>query len=147
MKYLRQTVVDCFVSCIPATTTKQQLRVVSLPKGMHMSYQPAKVKQAEATYLSLFMEHAPAQPLDGPLSIMLEFHFPLKKTERKVDKDRGWVFRDTRPDIENLTKLFIDAIAPRYFVDDARICEMTIRKYRAQQTGVRLQISRLLYVE
>jgi len=112
-----------------------------------MAFQPYSVKKAESTYLALFLDAAPNVPLDGPLSVLVEFHFPFRKTEKKRALDRGWGFIDTRPDVENLAKLFIDAIAPRYFVDDARISEMCIRKFRSSRTGVRLRIHRLLYLD
>lgn len=132
--------VDAWVPCIPPNATKQAARVVRLRNGQRICFQPKRVKDAESSLLSLLSAHAPETPIDVPCSVMLELVYPWRKTEPHKETCKGFKWRHVRPDLGNLEKLVIDAIAPRFFVDDALIVESRNRKLWGSEPGIHLAI-------
>jgi len=61
--------------------------------------------------------HWKIPPLSGPLRLDLTFH--LQKT-KGVPKGRIWPC--VRPDLDNYTKAFLDAVQGIVFKDDGQIC-------------------------
>lgn len=66
----------------------------------------------------------PSEPLDGPLSLDVEFIFPRPK-----DLKKSQVLKWTKPDLDNASKAVWDALTEAgWWVDDARVSEATSRK-------------------
>ena len=134
---------DQFVACVPPTCTKQSCRVVRLPSGRVRSYQPARVRKAETTILSLFLPYAPAEPYTGPLGVQVVLVYPWRKSESKKNQQAGRKWKCTRPDLDNLAKLILDAMAPRFFRDDAEVCSISSSKQWGSKPGIRFKIAKL----
>ena len=68
-------------------------------------------------------------PLGGPLSLDVEFRFPMPKARPKAARDVGRAWRTATPDLDKLVRAVFDALtASGLIVDDARICEVSARK-------------------
>ena len=139
----RRLLFEKWVSCIPPRTTKQHVRVVRSRDGRVRSYQPAEVKKAEKAVLGLFLPFAPRRPFIGPLSIALIVTYPWRKGEPKRNRRAGRAWKPTKPDIDNSGKLIADALAPKFFVDDAQICHIDYRKQWGDESGIGLKIYKL----
>ncbi len=138
-----EKIFDRWINCIPPRTTKQHLRIVRNINGQTRAFQPAKVKQAEESILDLFLPYAPPTPLTGPLKVELTLVYPWRKAEPKKNRQGRRRWKDTRPDLDNSGKLIIDAIAPKFFIDDAQICSMDYQKFWGDTPGIGLKIYQL----
>jgi len=88
-------------------------------------YTPKETRQAEEDFIRQSAEHKPKKPLEGSLGVMLWFY--KKKPKSYPKKVTQWT---TKPDIDNLTKLALDAMNGLFYHDDAQIIELyVVKKY------------------
>ncbi len=144
MSKYEKKVFDQWITCIPPRTTKQHARVVRDKSGQVRAFQPAKVKHVEDSILGIFLPYAPPAPLSGPLKTELILIYPWRQSEPKKNRQGRRRWKDTRPDLDNSGKLIIDALAPKFFVDDAQICSMVYTKLWGDIPGIGLKIYQLL---
>lgn len=68
--------------------------------------------------------------LDGPLSLIVEFRFPMPASRRKADRARGRIPKTSAPDTSKLVRLIEDSLqAGGLIVDDARIVDLHAHKH------------------
>lgn len=81
------------------------------------------IKAARRFYLSEIGPEAPKTPFKGPISVSVEFYYPIK------DKRKKGQFKTSRPDCDNLVKLLLDCMTQlRFWDDDAQIAILRIMK-------------------
>lgn len=71
---------------------------------------------------------AGADPLDGPLVLLVDFRMPMPASRRKADRERGWKWADRQPDLDKLVRSTLDGLtAGGMIVDDARVVSIDAR--------------------
>jgi Holliday junction resolvase RusA-like endonuclease len=93
-------------------------------------------------------------PIEGPICLAVEFHFTRPKNHFQIRrgelagvKAAAPLWKEAKPDIDNLLKAVMDALTQvGAWRDDAQVCETVVRKkfcelYQAQ--GAQITISRL----
>ena len=116
------------LNCPPPTTTAQMKRV-RVVRGKPRFFHGAKMQRDAATWAVLLRPHAPLEPRTGPLSLEIDFVYPHTRTSAKTPA-MSW--KSTRPDVDGAVKHFIDSMSKvGFFVDDAQIAELTIRKWHS----------------
>ena len=85
----------------------------------------------KATVRLAFQQAYQGPPLTGPLRCSLVFVLPRPKNMiwKKRPMPRAW--HDKKPDRDNLDKAVMDALKGIAWIDDAQVCDGTIRKYIA----------------
>ena len=74
-------------------------------------------------------------PLDGPLTLGIEFRFPMPASRSKRVRDYGWAAKTTAPDLSKLVRCVEDGLqAGGLIVDDARITEY-VAVHKIETTG------------
>lgn len=59
---------------------------------------------------------------DCPLRLDVEFRFIMPKSRKKADRDRGWAYKVTKPDLDKLVRAIGDALeASGVITSDAQI--------------------------
>ena len=86
-----------------------------------------KTRVDEALFAAHAHGHRPAAPLEGPLAVELLFVFVPAKDKRKR-AHAGELAHVIRPDVDNLSKLALDAMNGVFWVDDTQIVSLTARK-------------------
>lgn len=70
-----------------------------------------------------------AAPLDGPLTAVIEFRFPMPTSRPKRVRAQGTVAKITAPDIDKLVRSIFDGLqAAALITDDSRIHTVTATK-------------------
>ena len=133
-----ERIVNAFVACDPPTATSQQKGITMIGGKPHI-YTKARIKQAKNDLAAMFAEHLPAEPLTGPVSVVIEFRCRHPKSHSQ-GRQRLEEPKPTAPDLDNLEKLLIDAIAPRAFVNDSQVAIKSSRKYWSPNPGITLEI-------
>ena len=111
----------------PPTATAQQRR----HDKSGASYLPPSARRAAALLLAVFEAHAPAASLTGPLSVSLLWTFPGAEVAPKT----------TRPDLDNLAKLALDAATKAgYWRDDAQIVHLETAKFVGPLPGLAFRV-------
>ena len=101
--------------------------------GRNGAYTPHRTVQAEANIKTFVAtHHCIKEPLPYPLEVDITFFFKNRKEEYHV----------SRPDLDNLCKLVLDALGPKIntylgvrtqqkgvlFNDDAQVCKLNLEK-------------------
>lgn len=135
--------ITVFIPCLPPTATSQ-MKGVRVVNGRPHFFKRKTVQQAENSLWALLHPHAPAQPLDGPLCLVLRFYWPWRKSERKSRIKAFSVYPiETRPDVENVAKGLIDVMTTlRFWNDDAQLSSLSISKAWSDQPGISLCLAR-----
>lgn len=113
----------------------------SFKKGRTHGYTPEET-DAHAKALAWYMgAHRPSVPLVGPVGLVAVFRWPWRKAEPKKNRDKGWMWKDTEPDPDNLLKQLADVLEGVGFVrNDSQIAWPTVRKLWTPQGGVDVRI-------
>lgn len=109
-------------------------RMVEMAKG-HAPWRAAVAAAAR--------DVAPDVPLDGPLTLDVEFRFPMPKSRARRLRDAGRAPKTTAPDLDKLVRAVGDALtAGGLITDDARITEVHASKVEVVGwTGATIRIT------
>ena len=141
---MKQTII---IPCIPPTSTSQQ-KGACIVGGKHIRFfKKAKVAQAENSLVSLLStakreQMSGASFQSGPLAVNITLVFPYLKRDKKADIAAGaHVWIDTRPDLDNLCKMLLDAMTTcAYWHDDSQVADLRLTKRRGPITGITITI-------
>lgn len=121
----------------PPTATAQEQKTTTVG-GMIRKYDPPKAKAAKKLLQEALREHRPDHPLDGPLSLYVEWRFPTGRSH----KDGEW--KITRPDTDNLQKGLKDCMTREgFWVDDSRVCAEIVKKTWSAMPGIYIEVEPL----
>ena len=83
-------------------------------------------------------------PLDGPISMALEFYMPRPKS---LKKGVSYPIKARSGDIDKLARAVLDALTSIFYTDDSQVVDLSVNKYWAmtgddsQPPGVFVEIS------
>lgn len=102
--------------------------------GGHVTfYTKQKVKDALEEYREKLQPYKLPKPLQGALQVNVRFYY----------KGKG-VWKDTRPDLDNMVKLLLDAMTQEgFWEDDGQIVMLSMAKMYGEDDGVEIGITRL----
>ena len=104
---------------IPAGTA-QQKRYDGRSKRFFKS---KTLQQTEDAYMSQLFEYRPQQPLQGAVSLHIEFMYSIK------DKKKKGKWKTSKPDVDNVAKLLIDCMTRcGFWVDDSQVVILRLAK-------------------
>ena len=124
----------------PPTATSQA-KGICLIKGKPRMFNKKNVTAAKNTLAARFAQWRPAMQYDFPVHVKVFFVFGHPTSHRKAVRETT-IPKPKRPDLDNLVKLFLDAISPMYFKDDNIVVELTVGKYWGPRPGIMLEIWR-----
>lgn len=101
-------------------------------------YTPKETREAEDSFMQQAIKQKPETPLEGALSIRIKFYKIKPKSMSK--KVIHWT---TKPDLDNLVKLVIDALNKVFFQDDAQIIEISASKEYDQTPRTEVEIRKI----
>ena len=125
---------EFFLKMYPPTVTAQEHKV-RVVRGRPMFYDTPRLKEARSTFESLLLPHKPAQPLEGPVSLYVEWRFATRSHKEGT-------YRVTRPDTDNLQKLLKDCMTHTgFWNDDAQVCrEEVVKRWSKETPGISIKV-------
>ena len=109
-----------------------------------IAYTPAETRNYEATIRVLAQQAmAGRPPIDGPVSVIVQAHLPIPKSWTKKKGaawQRGDIYPDKRPDLDNIVKAVTDACNGVVFSDDSAICFLWAEKHYGLLPHVSVQV-------
>lgn len=104
-----------------------------------------KADKLKATYVCILKRYTPETPMDGYLRLDLVITFPYKaKHKAKKFDNYEYILRNTAPDVDNASKIFIDALEEAGIVhNDSRFCRIVTEKRFGPNPGVQFRISHM----
>ena len=92
-------------------------------------------RKAMATWQAVLEQYKPAEPLKGPVRLVIEFYF-TGKHEVRGNHD-ATMYRTSKPDLDNLLKGMLDICTKlAYWQDDAQIVSIHAEKCTSGLPGV-----------
>lgn len=82
--------------------------------------------------IALCARQAGVELLEGPVFLSLDCFWSSRKPDLKHNR-RGVEWMDKRPDIDNILKVYLDALQGIAFIDDGQVVHTEARKFRAEQ--------------
>lgn len=126
---------DFFLDLVPPTVTHQQKRVANVG-GRLRFYEPERLTAARQLFTLHLLPHRPPVPFTGPVRLYVRWCFPRGRHKP------GW--KTTRPDTDNLTKLFKDCMtAAGFWKDDALVCVEHVEKVWSDRPGIFVRVEGL----
>jgi Holliday junction resolvase RusA-like endonuclease len=95
------------------------------------------------------MQNAPDSPWEGPLSLRLAFYFPRPTshfgTGKNADRLKASApkHHTKRPDADNLAKLVKDAMNGVFYLDDAQVVRLRVKKEYSRTPRTFVMLRRL----
>ena len=117
------------------TRTHQEKRIV-IRKGKPQVYEDADLKEARAKYEAHLARFAPEKPMTGPVELHVVWCFPVNRKHKIAGEPKV-----TRPDTDNLIKLFKDCMTRTgFWVDDAQVYREINEKYYSSTEGIFVEV-------
>lgn len=140
------TQIEFFAEGIP----KGQPRPKAFARNGHAAvYDPGTAEGWKDCIRSAARRHRPAQPLQGPIRMSMQFFMPRPKAHYRTGKHAGVLREDAphwhiaKPDLDNLQKAVLDALKDiGMFADDAQWCVSgaITKTYASDRHGVMVEI-------
>lgn len=139
--------IEFTLDVIPPLSTAQsgkRTRVIKSKYGRMFAgmFKTKKCLAVDHLYLTHLKPHIPSRPLTGDLRLDAVFYYPYRKSEKKSIVRAGLVVpKNTKPDFDNLSKQFTDALTTIGIIeDDAKIFDGRIRKFYASAPKITVEI-------
>jgi Holliday junction resolvase RusA-like endonuclease len=136
-----------FIQCTPPKSTHQgSMRIMKRKDGTQFvgKFASSKGRKAQDELTALFMPHKPSKPMEGPLMLNVAWCYPWRKAEKKSNKEKQWMWCDTRPDCSNLIKIPEDILTRLGFVhDDSQFAKIVFSKFWGDHPGIAVEITPL----
>lgn len=133
---------EFFIIIDPPRTTHQSGQTIMRRKdGSVFIGQNQKARRLAKKIAVLLKPHAPPQPFTKGIAITIHWQYPWRKSEPKYKRTQGVLPCLTRPDADNLAKLFLDALGKAgFFKDDAQVFDLRFLKLYADKPGIHCSI-------
>lgn len=116
-------------SQIPTGTAQQK------KFGHGYVYESKNAREARKMYQEQLQKIAPDHPLTKAVSLEIEFEYVIK------DKKKKGTLKTSRPDLDNVAKLFIDELMKAGFiVDDSQIVKLCLFKRFSEDDEARIKV-------
>lgn len=118
---------------IPSATAQEKgCRIV---KGKIVHYEKDKVREVRQLYQSYLCHHIPEKPIDGAVGVAVTFVYHTTNTKRLMGC--GYVYKSTKPDVDNLAKLLLDVMTEcGYWQDDGQVANLNLSKFWAENVAI-----------
>ena len=115
--------------------TAQQKRYDS---RRHLYFKDKKLLSLERTFKTALLPYRPKKPSEEPIRLDIWLTFSIKAPKRI------WgTWKATKPDVDNYVKAFIDQMTGDFFLDDAQVVDLRVRKTYAEKASIFVQIEEL----
>ena len=131
----------------PEGAPRPRARVAGAPGGRAWAqmYVP-KTEWDKTISKQLAILARPRPPLEGPLSVVMNFFFKRPKSHTKAQQKIP--FHSVRPDIDNLAKTVLDRMTDaHWWKDDTQVGELLLRKFyvdTSRQAGCTVLVQALI---
>lgn len=127
---------EFFMAMIPPTATHQEKKV-AVVHGRPKFYEPPELLAARAKLMEHLSGHRPSEPYMSAVRLIVKWLFPK-------GKHQNGEYRATKPDTDNLQKLFKDCMtAAGFWKDDALVASEVVEKFWADVPGIYVKIEEL----
>lgn len=139
---------EFFLHCTPPNGTHQSTSMIlknpKTGKPFVGKKSSGEGRRIQDLYLALLLGHTPSAPLQGSLQLHVGMVYPWRKSEPKKNRLPGFLWKDTKPDADNLVKMLKDCMTRlRFWQDDAQVARLTVDKGWGDTVGIWIKLAPL----
>ena len=112
--------------------------------GKYVGVTPAKTREAEGEVGWLAREAMQgSEPMTGAVCVEMAIYYPIPKSwpKKRQEDARSKRLRPTvRPDIDNIAKLFKDAVNGILWKDDSQVVDLHVRKWYSDSPRTEVKV-------
>lgn len=128
---------EFFLPMIPPTATAQEHNI-AIVKNQPIVYDTQEIKNARQKLMAHLSKHKPDEKYTGAVRLIVKWCFPI--TGKHYDGE----YKTTKPDTDNLQKLFKDCMTKvGFWKDDAQVASEIIEKFYAEITGIWVRVEEI----
>ena len=139
--------INFFLPMVPPTITQQE-HAFKVVRGRVVVYDPPRLRDVRQKFMTLLAREAeraqrvedgePLLPLEGPVRLVTKWLFEVD------DAHESGQWKTTKPDTDNLIKLFKDCMTRTgWWYDDAQVCSEITEKFHADRPGIYVRVERI----
>lgn len=126
-----------FLAINPPTKTHQQ-KAVRVVKGKPVFYEPAELAAVRRKLTGHLISYSPDEPFMGPIRLTLTWCFARDDGKKQVN------YKTTRPDCDNMTKMFMDCMTQvGFWKDDSLVASLIVEKFWTEIPGIWVKVEEL----
>jgi Holliday junction resolvase RusA-like endonuclease len=125
-------------------TGKARAKAAIGPGGHATVYPDQRTVNDEWNFLGLARPFLPARPLTGAIELTIMAHVLVPKSASTRKRQRmleGKIIPTKKPDADNLSKLVMDAMNGRFYLDDVQIADLVVRRRYAEAPGMTITLT------
>lgn len=127
--------IEFFLPMEKIPTTTHQQKKVNVRNSKPVFYEPVELQNARAKFESLLARHVPPDKIQGAVRLTVKWCFPMVKGTHDGQ------YKTTKPDTDNLQKLFKDCMTKvGYWNDDAQVASEISEKFWAKIVGIYVKV-------
>lgn len=130
--------IEFFLPMIPPTITQQEHKV-AVVNGKARFYDPPELKAAKQKFMDALRPNAPEEKISGPVQLITKWIWP-----GPMGLEQEWQWKATKPDTDNLIKLFKDCMTKvGFWEDDCQVASEVTEKMLAPRPGIYVKVVEL----
>lgn len=130
--------IEFFIPLKKVPTVTQQQHRITVRNGKPIVYDSPELKAARQLFTDHLAKHTPNQMFTGSVRLITKWCFPI--TGKHYDGE----YKYTKPDTDNLLKLFKDCLtATKFWKDDALVVSEITEKFWSSIPGIYVRIEEL----
>lgn len=141
--------IEFFLTMVPPTVTQQEHKV-SVVNGKARFYDPPDLKAARQKFMTALVPFVPAEKITGPIRLITKWIWPIEKPSGGqmaltdfMDPD-FFTWKTTKPDTDNLIKLFKDCMTRvGFWEDDCQVASEITEKMLGMHPGIYVKVTQL----
>lgn len=110
---------------------------ITFRKGKPVFYETPEQKAARQLFTDHLAQHRPEEPYIGPVRLITKWIWPCIKQHPMEG------YKTTKPDTDNLIKMFKDCMTGGYWIDDAQVASEITEKFYGNTTGIYVRVEKL----
>ena len=127
--------IEFFLPMEKIPTTTHQQKKVNVRNGKPVFYEPVELQNTRAKFEGLLARHVPPDKIQGAVRLTVKWCFPMIKGAYDGQ------YKTTKPDTDNLQKLFKDCMTTvGYWNDDAQVASEISEKFWAKIVGIYVRV-------
>ena len=130
--------IEFFIPLKKVPTVTQQQHRITIRNGKPIVYDSPELKSARMLFISHLAEHTPEKMYTSSVRLITKWCFPI------TGKHHDGEYKYTRPDTDNLLKLFKDCMTDaKFWKDDALVVSEITEKFWSAIPGIYVRIEEI----
>lgn len=132
---MEEELIQFFIPMKKIPTVTHQEKQVHVVHDKPVFYEPEELKRARALFMDSFGQHAPEKEMNGKVRLLIKYCF------KNNGKHKNGEYKDTKPDLDNSTKLVQDCLTRLgFWKDDRYVVSLIAEKFWADMPGIFIRI-------